>query len=149
MLPKLTHIELSSCRYITAKTVGILETTSTGMNNRGVGIVTSILKIYLDSPIAELVLNKCGMVKLAGLNWAFPNLVRLEISQYFMANDGILHAMSRNCPLLEKLVLSGCHTICTDGITLPLHPTHTKRENSKWAHCNDKTVHKTGTSRFE
>jgi hypothetical protein len=31
MLPKLTHIELSSCRYVTAKTVSILETNSSGM----------------------------------------------------------------------------------------------------------------------
>lgn len=30
MLPKLTHVELSSCRYVTAKTVSILETTSEG-----------------------------------------------------------------------------------------------------------------------
>lgn len=34
MLPKLVSIELSSCRYVTAKTVGILETTSDGMGQR-------------------------------------------------------------------------------------------------------------------
>ena len=63
----------------------------------------------------ELVLNRCGMAKLAGLNWTFPNLVRLEVSHYFMANDGILYSLARNCPLLQRLVLAGCHSICTDG----------------------------------
>lgn len=58
------------------------------------------------------------MVKLAGLNWTFPNLVRLEISQYFMCNDGVVFGMSRSCNSLEKLVLAGCHSICTDGIFL-------------------------------
>lgn len=109
----LKYLDLSACRYVTAKAVSILE--------GGKGIKSSywfyfqLLTRHTESLLEELVLNKCGIVKLAGLNWVFPNLVRLEISYYFMANDGVIYAMARSCPNLEKLVLAGCHSIGTDG----------------------------------
>lgn len=95
-LANLTHLDINSCRHVTAKTVSLLQTTH--------------------GPILTNLVLSHGMVKLAGLNWEFPKLVRLEVAQYFQANDGILYALARNCASLEKLVLAGCHSICTDGI---------------------------------
>ena len=99
VLSNLTHLDVSSCRYVTATTVSLLQ------ENRA-------------NSITDLVLSRCG-IEVAGLRWEIPHLVRLEVAQYFVADDGILYSLARNCPLLQKLVLSGCHSVCTDG-TLPL-----------------------------
>jgi hypothetical protein len=102
-LSNIAFLDMSSCRYVTAKTVNLLQD-----HNR--------------LTLTDLVLSKCGMVKLSGLTWDFPYLERLEVAQYFVANDGILYSLARNCPSLQKLVLAGCHSICTDGISPPLSP---------------------------
>ncbi len=60
------------------------------------------------------------MVDLPIIEWAFPALRKLEISQNVMADNEFLEAVSMHCRNLEEVVLYGCQKIY-DGIFVDLH----------------------------